>query len=362
MKNLKMIAIYMCIAILAACSGEKNKYVIKGTVPDGVWNGKIVYMLDYNDDIIIDSATVINKKFVFEGVAGEATAAKLVLEDLSAEFILENGNIKADLSHPYSIKGTPLNDKLSEYLYKSEDLVIKISEKLSNMDASLSASEIEEKQTQIVDELFVKMDELPVSYLKEHPNDALGAIIFYLWMQSDMDRPVEKFNEAAAHVGEYVLNFGPVKQIIESYKKSEETSVGRSFVDFTIENGNKDGSSASLSDYVGKGKYVLVDFWASWCAPCRMETPVIAEVYNKYKGDKFEVVSVAVWDNRENTLAAIEEDGSTWPQILDAQTIPTDIYNIRGIPHIMLIGPDGTIVARDLRGNELKNRVAEVMK
>ncbi|MDR0427937.1 MAG: TlpA family protein disulfide reductase [Dysgonamonadaceae bacterium] len=141
----------------------------------------------------------------------------------------------------------------------------------------------------------------------------------------------------------------------------ENTAEGKMFTDFTIENGNPDGSSASLSDYVGKGKYVLVDFWASWCGPCIRETPVIAEVYEKYKGDKFEVLGVAVWDEKPKTLEAIETHGIVWPQILDASDIPTKRYAIKGIPHIILFAPDGTILYRGLRGDFLKEKVAEVM-
>jgi thiol-disulfide isomerase/thioredoxin len=106
---------------------------------------------------------------------------------------------------------------------------------------------------------------------------------------------------------------------------------------------------------------VLVDFWASRCGSCIAENPVIAEVYQKYKGDRFEVLGVAVWDQRDATLKAIREHGVVWPQILDAQSIPTKIYGIEGIPHIILFGPDGTILARDLRGDVLKAKVAEVL-
>ena len=255
-----------------------------------------------------------------------------------------------------------MNDKLNEFTTQSANLILGAREKLADIDEAASETEKQELQGKIVDELFLKIDELPVSYLKEHPNDALGALIFYSWMQNQMEQSSEKFNEASRHVGEYVLNFGPVKQMKEHYEKLDQAAVGKHFIDFTIEKGNQDGSAASLSDYVGKGKYVLVDFWASWCKPCRMETPVIKEVYNKYKGDKFEVLGVAVWDNRENTLVAIEEDAVTWPQILDGQAIPTEAYGIQGIPHIILFGPDGTILARDLRGNKLREKIAEVMK
>lgn len=362
MKIFKIIVVCIVATMCVACNGGKNKYVINGIVPDGILNGETVFMTDYNVGIIIDSATVINGKFTFEGNVDEDMVIKLTLRNLYAEFILEKGVISVDLSDSYSAQGTPLNNKLNEFTVRSTSLVMEARDKLSNMDGSVSAAEKQELQGLIVDELFQKIDELSVSILKEHPNDALGALIFYSWMQNQMEQSSEKFNEASKYVGEYVMNFGPVKQMKEYYEDLDKTAEGKPFVDFTIEKGNPDGSAVSLSDYVGKGKYVLVDFWASWCKPCRMESPVIAEVYNKYKGDRFEVIGVAVWDNRENTLSAIAEDNIIWPQILDGQAVPTEAYGIRGIPHIILFGPDGTILARDLRGDNLRKKVAEVME
>ncbi|MDR1381819.1 MAG: AhpC/TSA family protein [Tannerella sp.] len=361
MKNLKKIAAIICVSALAACNGG-NRYVIKGDVHSDMMNGETVYLWNYSDDAVIDSAKIANGKFVFDGAAGEAGAARIVWHELYVDCILEKGTIRVDMPDSRTAKGTPLNDVLSKFSAESDMAVQEAREKLMTMDESMPEAGKEALQEKIIDELAAKMDSLHISFLKEHPDDVLGAVVFCFWLQNQMDPSAEKFESVSGLVGEYVLNFGPVKQMAEFYKKQSLTTVGKPFVDFTIENGNRDGSPASLSDYAGRGKYVLVDFWASWCAPCRMETPVIAEVYRKYRGDRFEVVSVAVWDERENTLAAIEEDGSTWPQILDAQTIPTEIYGIRGIPHIMLIGPDGTILAHDLRGDALKAKVAEVMK
>ena len=114
--------------------------------------------------------------------------------------------------------------------------------------------------------------------------------------------------------------------------------------------------------YVGKGKYVWVDFWASWCGPCRAEIPNIKELYDKYHSKGLDVLGVAVWDKVEDTQKAIKELGIVWPQIINAQQIPTELYGIQGIPHIILFAPDGTIVARDLREEAMKEKVAEVMK
>jgi thiol-disulfide isomerase/thioredoxin len=365
MKNLKIIAAMTAIILLTACGGGGNKsdkYVIAGIVPDDVANGETVYLLDFAEDVAIDSTTVADRKFVFEGRVDSMKVIKLAKNDLYVDFVLEAGTISVDLSDPYSAKGTPLNDLLNKFWEESDVIVRKVRQQLVNIGDSLSETENAALQEQLVTDYFSEMDLLHKAYLREHPNDATGALVFYSWMQNQNDLSAEKFREMIGQMGDYVLNFTPVKKVAAFYKESEKTAEGQPFVDFTIENGNRDGSPASLSDYVGKGKYVLVDFWASWCTFCRMETPVIAEVYNKYRGDKFEVVSVAVWDERQNSLAAIEEDGNTWPQILDAQAIPSELYSIRGIPHIILFAPDGTILARGLQGDKLKAKVAEVMR
>ncbi len=139
----------------------------------------------------------------------------------------------------------------------------------------------------------------------------------------------------------------------EAEKKSAE---GEMFVDFEAE---YNGKVYKLSDYVGRGKYVLVDFWASWCGPCRAEIPVIKEVYSKYKGDNFEVLGVATWDKPEDTLRAIEELGIEYPQMMNAQKAGSDAYGIQGIPQIILFGPDGEVLKRNLRGENIEKEVSE---
>ena len=99
----------------------------------------------------------------------------------------------------------------------------------------------------------------------------------------------------------------------------------------------------------------------SWCGPCRSESPHIAELYNTYKDKGLTVLGVAVWDKPENTKKAIKELNIDWPQIIDTGMTPMDLYGVKGIPFILLFGPDGTIIARDLRGEGMKNKVAEVL-
>lgn len=148
-----------------------------------------------------------------------------------------------------------------------------------------------------------------------------------------------------------------VVKMVEAAQKGLLTEEGKMFTDFTIE--DSDGKTVSFSDFVGKGQYVLVDFWASWCGPCKMEIPNIRKAYETYGPKGLVVLSVAVWDRPEDTKAAAAEHGVVWNQIINAQHIPTELYGISGIPQIMLFGPDGTILKRDLRGEGIEDELSK---
>lgn len=153
-----------------------------------------------------------------------------------------------------------------------------------------------------------------------------------------------------------------IARMKKSLEASAKTAEGMPFVDFEVLQDPDDPASvARLSDYVGNGKYILVDFWASWCGPCRGEMPKLRSVYEQYHGEHFDMLSVAVWDKPEDTVEAAAEEEIVWNQIINAQRIPTDLYGIQGIPHIILFGPDGTILKRNLRGDAIAAAVAEAL-
>ncbi len=147
-----------------------------------------------------------------------------------------------------------------------------------------------------------------------------------------------------------------LKEAVEAEAKTAE---GQMFSDFEV---SYEGKTEKLSDYVGQGKYILVDFWASWCGPCKQEIPNLKEVYSKYHGDKFDILSVAVWDDPQASIDTAAVYQIPWNHMVNAQRIPTDLYGISGIPHIILFGPDGTILKRNLRGEEIGNTVGKYVR
>lgn len=165
-----------------------------------------------------------------------------------------------------------------------------------------------------------------------------------------------------------------VKGMKEALDARIETAEGKMFKDFTVEHvygysRSKDPQplkkEVKFSDYVGKGKYVLVDFWSPWCGPCRREMPNIKSVYDQYKGKGLEVLSLAVWERKpqSHTIEVAGQLEMDWLHINNCGTVPTSIYGVEGIPHLMLIGPDGTILKRGFHGLEgIRSAVEEYIK
>ena len=183
----------------------------------------------------------------------------------------------------------------------------------------------------------------------------------------------EQASEIIAGLSEELLQNEKVVMLKEGLDARVATAEGQMFSDFTVNTvvGQTRSIPAEpiykevkLSDYVGKGKYILLDFWSPWCGPCRREMPNIKAVYDKYNGEKFDVVSIAVWE-RESVDVTIETAAKlemTWNQINNGQREPASIYGVEGIPHLILFGPDGTILKRGFHGAEIEEVVSEYVK
>ena len=348
-----------CIAAMTACKQNKE-FSISGTTGLEDCEGCQV-VLAYSG--VNDTTVVENNAFAFAGQVDSVMNATVTILNGKrraprAAFILEPGEIKLTVGKPSYCSGTPFNDVFNEFNTKKNTLVDEFNNKYEeiNLDESLSDEEKENKIDEIYDSVNASLQEIESELFANHTNDVIGYNAFL-----DLAEDKATFDSLYNIAGDIIKNGPKVQREKARYEAYDNTGEGKMFTDFTIEHGNADGTEAKLSDYVGKGKYVLVDFWASWCGPCKGEMPNLAEVYNKYKGDNFELVGVAVWDKREDTEKVLPTLPITWPIIYDAQHIPTDIYGINGIPHIILFGPDGTILARDLRGKKIGEKIAEYL-
>lgn len=339
---------------------KAGNYRIDGIAPADA-NGQWVYLYKPSGQGASDSVQIANGRFTLErAVVEDGLIAHLVIpRSYNLSFIPEEGIIKADLA-AIAATGTALNDLHAQKAKAREALETETRGRLKAIraDKNLDDKAKEEAQEKIVNEFYGKIKPLAEADLKEHSNDAIGLIALQTLLGME-DVTVAKAEALLQQAGDRLRAEESITKMVERLRRVEATQAGAQFVDFEgVDDANK---AVRLSDYVGKGHYVLVDFWASWCGPCRREIAHLKKVRDAYTDKGLVILGTVVWDEMEDHLKAMKELEITWPQIFN-KAEATELYGIAGIPQIILFDPTGKIVARDLRGEEINKLLDKALQ
>ncbi len=350
---------WLVAALCFVCFSCANKqYNIDGIITAD--NGTEIYLinLDCNDTIAITA--VEGNKFNFSGDVEQPYYAYVGYGKTRVRFILEAGNVTVDIDER-TVAGTPFVTAENAYSrrYYSFDALRNNERKLllAKKD-SISTLEFNEEWIRINQKYLAMQADLADSVIAANSDNLFGAFAMEDLANTDSVRFLKRYNE----VSDYVRNYSAVQNSYKVICSTNRTAPGMMFTDYTVKGGNPDGTDVKLSDYVGKGKYILVDHWASWCGPCKAEMPNLKRVYEMFKDKNFDIVGIAVSDKRDDTMRALEKLDLPWNQILDAQGIPKDVYGVKYIPHLILFAPDGTILKRGLRGEQIITELSEILK
>ena len=368
MNKISIFALAVAAAGALACSGNNAKYDV--TAVNAPKDGAKVYLMDELTSTPIDSAVVADGTYKMKGKAVKDAYLMVTTDDFSWNFLLFNDGEPVVLDYAErTVTGSALNNKLTECDLATSAAYQEYNQLIEDFTA-LPEAEQQAKMDEFIPQYRAAIQKYSDFFLNtiEENKDNLIPVVFIEQVRS-LAGP-EKFNEllesgAAFTQHPYVVDLK--RKIEESEAREKEIEekkqaiVGQKFLD--LEEADPDGNMHKLSEYVGQGKWVLVDFWASWCGPCKAEMPNVVNAYKKYHDKGFEVVGLSFDREKEPWVKAITDWEMPWIHLSDLKywkTVASDVYNVNSIPDNLLIDPEGTVVARCLRGDALEAKLAEI--
>lgn len=360
----------LVLGLLAVALFSCNKQTFNVNVDLLNADGKMIYLqqLAGNDVMVIDSAVIQNNKANFIVECGNpATRYSIKIDGVRYPIgffcenkdivvtgdINDNRNITASgsnaqqLINEYNAENKKFNEKFSELLKKYRN-----AEQINDHDAM---EKIENEYNQVEK----NQNNYQTLFLTKNSNSFVAAYILY------NNRYNYELNEIEDFVNNFNINIeNDYSKLLDEYIAIlQRVDIGQPYLDFTQE--TPEGDMLSLSELVGKSKLLLIDFWASWCGPCRAENPNVVEVYKDYHEKGFDILGVSLDMEKEKWIKAIEDDELVWHNISDLKYWNNEAaksYGISSIPSNLLLDENGTIIAKNLRGEDLRKKVEEILK
>lgn len=350
---------------------QQHDFVINGKIDKKESPAKAYLRYVVGGTLKVDSARVNDGMFSFKGSVNDPTKASVYL-DYSSKGISDRANFRdfltcylangtitistQDSLKNAKITGSKINDEYHHYtsITNAANREIDGLRRAAGTDPALR-KDFQAKMKALEDKKTLSY----LSYVKAYPNSffSLEAVQNLLYREAAVDVLEQSYsvlsaNHKSSQKGEQL------NKSIQSYKL---TAVGNPVMDFTQNDVNN--KPVSTKDF--RGKYLLIDFWASWCGPCRAENPHLVKAYEAYRGNGFEILGVSLDDanKRDAWLKAIADDGLLWTQVSDLKGWKNEagvLYGIRSIPSNFLIDPDGKIIARNLRGMQVQEKLKEI--
>jgi len=323
-----LILAFLCFSVLVNAQDGYKKVSIEGKVIGNNLGKVYLQKLQNKKFQKLDSATVTNGNFSF--------SRELYLPEI------------------YSLSMDNKQGSLILFLNKSKvSVTLDPSDGYSN--SVIKGSDLQDLYVSYKKDQGVKIDE----FIKQHPNSLVSLYALYRDFSYRLTPEEIKANLQLLNPSLQNTEYGNIlKELVSTM---ERVAVGKKAPDFALK--DPEGNVVKLSDRLGKG-YLLVDFWASWCGPCRKENPNVVKVYSEYKDKGFDVFGVSLDASKEPWLKAIEKDHLTWTHVSDLQfwnNAAAKLYGIRSIPSNLLLDKEGVIIAKNLRGEELEAKLAELL-
>ncbi len=330
---------------IVSCQLTSNEYQINGIVNDNL-NGKAIMLFKFKADTIwkVDTAYIKDGKFFFEGEEELDDVSILSVGNypdkvFSAELALEKGIIHVKLDSISEVRGTPINDNYSSY----KSTIRKYNDSIKTCDKEIIHdiidAEYQYQKNWIANNVNVPTARMELrNWYYNIANDSLFVALYELIPGELQTSPDLK--------EKYERTF----ESIAANKKQNEL-VNQEFIDFELITLNK--KKSRLSDYIGKSKYVFLEFTASWCGPCRADIPNLKTLYEQYKDNGFEIISISVDDDYNQWKRFIEEEDAPWIHLSNLEGVPSDLtkaYGVDGVPHGVLIDREGKIISTKLSG------------